>query len=101
MKNIKLEYREYKFYTDGSLVREEEKCRIGASWVQVNEDESKVIIEEKIRLEKWPLLTKAELAAVLIAVLVVACNSRVVIKLDSAVAIASLEREKPLCNIRA
>jgi ribonuclease HI len=58
-------------------------------------------MEGKVRLEKWPSSTKAELAAVMMVVLVVVNNSRVVIKLDSSAAIASLEREKPMFNIRA
>jgi len=98
--NMKVDCTDYSFYTDGSLVKEEDECRMGASWVQVSKDESRLLMEGKMRIAKWPSSTKAELAAVWMVVLVVACNSKIVVKLDSAAAIASLESEEPLHNIR-
>jgi len=62
--NMKVDCIDYSFYTDRSLVKEENECRMGASWVQVSKDESRLLMKGKIRIAKWPSSTKAELAAV-------------------------------------
>ena len=88
------------YYTDGSLFRSSVDCRMGAGWLQVDKLEETVLEEGKIRVGKWPSSTKAELVAVLMVVLIARCRSEVVVKLDSAAAISSLEDSTMLTDIR-
>ena len=87
------------FYTDGSLRSrntslQNESVRMGASWVQVNEEENQEIDVGYFGARNWPSSTKAELLGIWYVLLLVPNKRKVKIYTDSAVAIESIEGRK-------
>ena len=74
----------YQFYTDGSLKQIDNNIVMAIGWIQVESINSKKIIAEFNAANiEWPSSTKAEIIAILSALLVVTSNSNVVIYTDS------------------
>ena len=81
------------YYTDGSLGTSEstEKKRMGCRIVQVSE-EGQIVQQVALATKKWFSSTRAELVAILVALLITPNKREVKIKTDSKVAILAIER---------
>lgn len=90
-KNLK----QIRFFTDGSLRREEtkENVRLGYAIIQVDQV-GNILEKVKGRTENWPSSTRAELAAILEAILLCPDDAEVEINTDSMAAIQGIERAR-------
>ncbi len=84
------------FYTDGSLQRDPNNIdAMGFGWVLVNNE----AIEFSASAVLWPSSTKAEILAVLTALMVILVKAQVTIYSDSATTIAGLDKIDEMMNL--
>src|SRR6185437_10078981 len=82
--NIKHNRKSYNFYTDGLLKKSDNEIIMVMGWVLVDQIDDSVILEEfSAKNFGWPLSTKAEIVAVLSAILTVIPDSKVFVYTDS------------------
>src|ERR1043166_5643843 len=82
--NVIKNRKSYHFYTDSSLKKIDNNIVMAMGWIQVESIDSKNIIAEFNAANiEWPSSTKAEIIAILSALLVVTSNSNVIIYTDS------------------
>jgi ribonuclease HI len=78
----------FQFYTDGSLGRvQDQSLRMGAAWIQT--DGSNPGRSFQAAVDNWPSSTRAELVAIILAILSVPNDSAVEIRTDSSSCINS------------
>ena len=82
--NFKHNRKSYKFYTDGSLKKSNDEIIMALGWVLVDQNDDSLVLEEfSAKNFGWPSSTKAEIVAVLSAILTVIPDSKVLIYTDS------------------
>ena len=67
-------------------------------WIWVDKRRDLSIVKESIKFKRWPLLTKVELVAIWMALLVALIDLELELFTDSVAAIASLSRKLKLNN---
>jgi len=98
--NINTNKSHYKFYTDGSLMERNKVKKMGIGWLLKNEEENNTDLEFKAANVGWPSSTKAEILAILIALIVTTPHSKIEIYTDSANAISQFEKYKKELSLR-
>jgi len=92
--NINTNKSHYKFYTDGSLMERNKVKKMGIGWLLKNEEENNTDLEFKAANVGWPSSTKAEILAIVTALIVTTPHSTIEIYTDSANAISQFENIK-------
>ncbi len=82
--NIKHNRKSYNFYTDSSLKKSDNEIIMAMGWVLVDQNDDSLVLEEfSAKNFGWTSSTKAEIVAVLSAILTVIPDSKVLIYTDS------------------
>ena len=82
--NIKHNRKSYNFYIDGSLKKSDNAIIMAMDWVLIDQNEDNLVLEEfSAKNFGWPSSTKAEIVAILSAILTVKPDSKVLIYTDS------------------
>ncbi len=93
--NVRENMSEYYFYTDGSLMEINNKKKMGLGWILCkNENDREIYKQFKAANYGWPASSKAEVLAILTALITVTKNATVKIFTDSSNAINQYEKYK-------
>src|SRR5690242_17816486 len=79
---------------------QDEPTKMGVGWLQVSEDESKVLDKGCFRARNWPSSTKAELLGIWWILLIVPGESKVKIYTNSALAMEGIRRREKRNRVR-